>query len=163
MNKELNTTIKDKKKTFILISLLIVSFITILLIFLFIFNKKLSSNLDENMDIKELSSNNSEAKSFDIYLDDLKGDYSGIRENIDGSIDAIFLQIIHLNKDDNSFEFVLNIGTTMKYTGIGIYSLDKIIKSDILGNLACSKNENNKIILQSLSDKSNSKYKLIKE
>ncbi len=107
------------------------------------------------------SENNTNIK---INFNELQGEYSGIKESLDGTIEAVFLQIDNINLSDYSFTFTINLGVNKKLVGTALYIPEtNTIKSDIIGNLKCSINENDKIILLTSSDKSNSKYKLTKE
>jgi hypothetical protein len=163
-----NTKFLDKKQIIIWISAIILTIITAFLIFWFVLDDK-SINGNPNQKDKLTEKGNetnkfSTSKNPAITLNELAGDFSGIRESMDGSIEAVFLQISEIDYPNSSFSLILNIGVNKKFTGTGIFVPDsKMIKSDIIGNLMCSINENDKIILLSPIDKSNSKYKLIKE
>lgn len=94
---------------------------------------------------------------------DLLGDYTGVKESIDGSIEAIVLRI-SLSENESTFDLLLNIGVNKKIKGKAIVVSDKLkIDSDILGSLSFEYDSNGRINLTSNLDGSNTKYKLIKE
>jgi len=94
----------------------------------------------------------------------LEGYYNGIRESMDGSIEAVALKISVIDKTDNSFNYIINIGTNKRYTGIGSFDINqKLLKADMIGDINYSINAKGKILLITSDSKSNTKYELIKE
>ncbi|MBX3044029.1 MAG: hypothetical protein KIT33_04865 [Candidatus Kapabacteria bacterium] len=94
----------------------------------------------------------------------LLGNYQGVRENVDGSIEAVLMQISDVKAHDNSFSYVLNIGTNTRFSGIGQLIAEKeLIIADMIGDLKYSINYNKQIILKTSDSQSNTKYKLIQE
>jgi hypothetical protein len=155
----------DKRQLFIW-TLIIVS--TILIIglaiwFIFIDIGDIKSNDSQNIE-KSNQYNQRIDSNIVISASMLQGSYRGTRESIDGSIEAVLLQISDVNVEDHSFKFTINIGINKRFSGIGRLEPEKkLFKSDMIGDVYYSLDDNNKIILKSSVDGNNSEYKLVQE
>ncbi|HRP01376.1 MAG TPA: hypothetical protein PLE30_01900 [Candidatus Kapabacteria bacterium] len=94
---------------------------------------------------------------------DINKSFSGTRESIDGSIEAVLFEINSIDTISKSFEFTLNIGMAKKVKGYGSLNLNhRKISADVLGELIIIIDNNGKIKLKT-SGKSNQKFNLMEE
>lgn len=94
----------------------------------------------------------------------LTGSYVGLRESIDGSVEAVLFQIEAINELDYSFNYVLNIGTKQKFSGIGKINIQKsMLISDMIGEMSYVVDSNGNVELVTPDSGSKAIYKLIRE
>ncbi|MDX9790051.1 MAG: hypothetical protein WC313_04710 [Candidatus Kapaibacterium sp.] len=117
------------------------------------------SNLNNKVDIN----NRIDTLYSDFNLGSLKTSYRGIRESMDGSIEAVFLIITEVNEVDNTFTYTVNIATNKRISGIGSIDFNKhILQSDMLGDLLFEL-QSDVINLRSVDESANNKYNLVQE
>ncbi|MDT3737999.1 MAG: hypothetical protein RO257_00710 [Candidatus Kapabacteria bacterium] len=162
-----NQKTDSRRQIIIWTSIIFVTLLVAAAIFLFVI-KKYDSSTENKNDSLLTESQAGDGKSgiltdtIDIKI--LEGSYRGTRESMDGSIEAVLLQISGLNINEKSFSYILNIGINKKFRGIGrIDTEKKLLNSDMIGDIHYNFDEKRNIILTSISDVSNSKYNLIRE
>ena len=145
-------------------SLIGVSLILLLGVLVWYLFKNNEPKTDLESEVKANENNSADIKSNLNDIAVLDGYYNGIRESMDGSIEAVMLQISVIDKTDNSFKYIMNIGTNKRFTGIGSFDISRnILKADMIGDINYSINTKGKILLTTSDSTSNTKYELIKE
>jgi hypothetical protein len=159
---------KFDKRQALYLSLVIVATILIVVVVFWYFFKDLGKSYDDVNSTSNPDSttqeNMRESTPEQINPSNLPGSYVGLRESIDGSVEAVLLQIEKINESDYSFEYVLNIGTNQKFSGIGKMNIQKdLLISDMIGEMNYSVDTNGSIILITPDSGSKAIYKLIRE
>lgn len=157
------------KRQIINLSLMIVSTLLFLVLIIWYFFKDFGPN-DKNLSNNENTKNKEQLENFEetntniIEPKSLSGNYVGLRESIDGSIEAVLFQIKTVNEIDYTFDYVLNIGTSQKFSGIGKIEPNKShLQSDMIGDMNYSLDTNGNIVLISDIIGSKATYKLMRE
>lgn len=162
-----NQKTDPRRQIIIWTSIIFVTLLVVGAIFLFVFKNFDSSTENKNDSLltdNQKGDENSRKLIDTIDIRILEGSYRGTRESMDGSIEAVLLQISGLDLNEKSFSYILNIGINKKFRGIGrIDTEKKLLNSDMIGDIHYNFDEKRNIILTSISDVSNSKYNLIRE
>ncbi len=117
---------------------------------------------DEMLDLTKPDELN--ADYYQITLNDFAKFYNGTRESMDGSIEAVMLEIKNIDQDNLSYDFVLNIGAGKKLRGVGYIDLQlREINADALGILKFSARRDGRIRLTTSDSTRAVKYNLIEE
>ncbi|GAB1370639.1 hypothetical protein MASR1M45_07000 [Candidatus Kapaibacterium sp.] len=141
----------------ILITLLVLTLIGLLVF------KTNPQNDDSTIEQADIRTEKSESAKVIVKFEQLAGFFTGTREGLDGTVEPVLVEFNSLNYEENTFKIVVNIGVNTKLNGFGKFYVESgMIESDILSNLICFYDDNNKMVIKS-SGESNNIYKLMKE
>lgn len=154
----LSTNSKNQRLTWILVSASIALILLVGLYLLYI-----AFTEDNSKNHKTISQNTALIQNAPNINDFLKG-FTGTRETLDGSIEAVLLDIKSIDTTNKSFEFTLNIGLSQKINGFGTINLDKkVLNADVIGELVFTIDSLNRIYLNSSPNSNSNKFNLIEE
>lgn len=127
--------------------------------------KSVSVPIEESEELLDLTKPDELKTDFyQITLNDFAKTYTGTRESMDGSIEAVMLEIKNIDQDNLSYEFVMNIGAGKKLRGIGYINLQlREINADALGILRFNARRDGRISLVTVDTTRAVKFNLIEE
>ncbi len=157
----------NKRQVLNLSLIILTTLIVIALILWYSFKDfgKTSTNVEnENKSNSSIQDTSGRTVMGKIKPSNLTGSYVGLRESIDGSVEAVLFQIEAINELDYSFTYVLNIGTKQKFSGIGKINIQKsLLISDMIGEMSYVIDSNGSVELLTPDSGSKAIYKLIRE